>query len=190
LRSDTAVRVAWDGNRFPNADAIMVVYRDIMIDPSKKTAQQIRARPKNRSRRVRDFFVYIAIGTFVAGLAILIGVLEVSARRQMQVAFTGLRISAIAAFVWASLDYNRFIKFWMVRPAPYRKRIKIVFRLFFLACVVGGARDLAETIRKSHQNLTAYVPALPFAAVSCLILYLLVRVVERMAETHWERRSR
>lgn len=161
-----------------------------MSNSSQKTAQQIRARPKNRSRRVRDFFVYIAIGTFVAGLAILLGVLDVSAGRQMEVASAGFKISAIAAFVWASFDYNRFIKFWMVRPAPYRKRIKVVFRLFFLACVVGGVWDLAETIAKSHQKLTSYVAALPFAAVSCLIFYLVVRVVERMAETRWERRSR
>src|SRR5260370_11196879 len=31
----------------------------------------------------------------------------------------GFAVFAIAVFVWASIDYNRFIKFWMLRPAPY-----------------------------------------------------------------------
>jgi len=40
----------------------------------------------------------------------------------------GFEVFAIAAFVWASIDYNRFIKFWMLRPAPYTRRVTVIFR--------------------------------------------------------------
>jgi hypothetical protein len=43
----------------------------------------------------------------------------------------GFRIFEIAVFMWACFDYNRFIKFWMLAPAPYSRRVKIIFRLFF-----------------------------------------------------------
>jgi len=41
----------------------------------------------------------------------------------------GFEVLAIAAFVWASIDYNRFVKFWMLRPAPYPRRVTVIFRV-------------------------------------------------------------
>jgi hypothetical protein len=78
---------------------------------------------------------------------------------KMSLAF---EIFAIGVFVWASIDYNRFIKFWMLRPAPYTRRVQLVFRLFFLACVVGGVWQLAEDIAKSGKPVAFYLAALPF----------------------------
>jgi hypothetical protein len=31
---------------------------------------------------------------------------------------TGFEICVIAILVWASTDYNGFIRFWMLEPAP------------------------------------------------------------------------
>jgi hypothetical protein len=56
----------------------------------------------------------------------------------------GFALFAVAVSIWASIDYNRFIKFWMLRPAPYTQRVKMVFRLFFLAWVIGGTGQLVE----------------------------------------------
>jgi|ERR1700674_271110 len=75
----------------------------------------------------------------------------------------GFAVFAIAVFVWASIDYNRFIKFWMLRPAPYAQRVRVVFRLFFLTCVVGGIWHLADTAA-SGRSVTFYSGALPFGA--------------------------
>jgi hypothetical protein len=39
----------------------------------------------------------------------------------------GFKASVIGVFTWASIDYNRFIKFWMLGPAPYTQRVSIAF---------------------------------------------------------------
>lgn len=31
----------------------------------------------------------------------------------------GLSVCMIAVFIWASIDYSRFIKFWMIRALPF-----------------------------------------------------------------------
>ena len=92
----------------------------------------------------------------------------------------GAAVVGIAVFVWASIDYNKFIKFWMVRPAPYSKRVRIVFRLFFLACVVGGVSHLADTMPPSGTPLTFYLGALVFAVVWFVVFFLMLNFVEWM----------
>ncbi|MBI3644442.1 MAG: hypothetical protein HY233_00515 [Acidobacteriales bacterium] len=94
----------------------------------------------------------------------------------------GFAVFAIAAFVWASIDYNRFIKFWMVGPAPYTRRVRIVFRLFFLACVVGGVWQLADTMAASRKPVTFYLGALLFAAAWFVVFFLMLHFVEWMTE--------
>jgi hypothetical protein len=92
----------------------------------------------------------------------------------------GFAVFAMAVCVWASIDYNRFIKFWMLRPAPYSQRVRIVFRLFFLACVVGGVWHLADTMPDSGTPLTFYLGALLFAAASFLAFLLMLHFLEWM----------
>jgi len=93
----------------------------------------------------------------------------------------GFAIFAPAVFVWASFDYNRFIKFWMLRSAPYTQRVSIFFRLFFLACVVGGVWHLADTVAAAPKRpLTFYLSALAFAAVWFVVFFLMVHFVEWM----------
>jgi len=53
----------------------------------------------------------------------------IDARMAMAMMSIGFAIFAIAVFVWASFDYNRFIKFWMLRSAPYTQRVSIFFSL-------------------------------------------------------------
>jgi len=60
-------------------------------------------------------------------------------------------IFMIGVSVWASIDYNRYIKFWMLRPAPYGRLVRLVFRLFSVACVLGGVWRIAEDIAKSGR---------------------------------------
>ena len=93
----------------------------------------------------------------------------------------GFAFFAVAVFVWAGVDYNRFIKFWMLRPAPYTQRVKVVFRLFFLACLVGGVRHLVEIGTTTGRPAFSYFSALPFAAVWFVVFFLMLRTVEWVA---------
>ena len=93
---------------------------------------------------------------------------------------TGFELCGIAIFVWASIDYNRFIKFWMLRPAPYTQRVRIIFRVFFLACLVGGMWQVAETIAASPRPAMAVLSALPFAAAWLVVVFLILYFVEWM----------
>ena len=90
----------------------------------------------------------------------------------------GFEIFAIGVFVWASIDYNRFIKFWMLRPAPYTRRVRLVFRLFFAACVLGGVWQVAEHIAKSGRPVVFYLTALPFAAAWFVVFSCMLHFVE------------
>jgi hypothetical protein len=90
----------------------------------------------------------------------------------------GLELCGIAVFVWASIDYNRFSKFWMLRPAFYTQRARIIFRLFFLACVVGGAWELADTMAASGRPAWLYLSALPVAAAWFVVFFLMLHFVE------------
>jgi succinate dehydrogenase hydrophobic anchor subunit len=62
-------------------------------------------------------------------------------------------------FTWASIDYNRFIKFWMIRPAQYSKPVKIVFQSFFLLVVVGGLWRIIEDLPRPRQSVNFYLSA-------------------------------
>src|SRR5262249_3113981 len=92
----------------------------------------------------------------------------------------GFGIFAVSVFVWASIDYNRFIKFWMLRPAPYSTRVRITFRLFFAACVIGGSWRVVDDAITSGLPVKSYICALPFAVAWFAIVYVMVRAVERM----------
>jgi hypothetical protein len=96
----------------------------------------------------------------------------------------GFEICAIAVFVWASIDYNRFIKFWMLKPAPYKQWVRVAFRIFFLACVVGGVWRVAEDVVRLGKPATFYLSALPFTAAWFVVFYCMLRVVE------WTKRKR
>ena len=92
----------------------------------------------------------------------------------------GFEIFAIGVFVWASVDYNRFIKFWMLKPAPYSLWVRVGFRIFFIACVVGGVGRLLETSHESRRSATLYLTALPFTAAWFIVFYAMLRLVEWM----------
>ena len=92
----------------------------------------------------------------------------------------GFAVSAASVFVWASVDYNRFIKFWMLRPAPYSKGVRMVFRLFFLACVVGTIWHLADTAAGAGRTAQFYLGALPFAVAWFVAFFLMIHTVEWM----------
>jgi hypothetical protein len=92
----------------------------------------------------------------------------------------GFTAFGIAVFLWASIDYNRFIKFWMLRPAPYSDRVKNTFRLFFLACVVGCVWQLVETVTASAKPALSYLRSLLSAGVWFAVYFLVLHVVEWM----------
>ena len=101
----------------------------------------------------------------------------------------GFEVCAVAVFVWASVDYNRFIKFWMLKPTPYTKRVKIAFRLFFLACVAGGIWQSVEKIVTTGQSLTFYLSTLPFATAWFVVVSVMVRAVEKMNQKRLTKQS-
>jgi hypothetical protein len=92
----------------------------------------------------------------------------------------GFELFAIAVFVWASIDYNRFIKFWMLKPAPYTHRVTMIFRMFFLACVVGGIWQLADSLMGPRQSAFSYLMTLGIAAVWYCIFLGMLHLVEWM----------
>jgi hypothetical protein len=96
---------------------------------------------------------------------------------EMSIAF---EVFAIAAFVWASIDYNRFIKFWMLKPAPYTRGITIIFRLFFLACVIGGGWQLADSVTSSRQSAIFYLSTLGITGAWFVAFVLMLHFVEWM----------
>jgi hypothetical protein len=92
----------------------------------------------------------------------------------------GFQISAVVLLLWASLDYNRFIKFWMLRPAPYSKRVTVGFRLFFLACVVGGIWRVFDDIVQARQSPVFHLSTVAIALAWIVVFFLLVYVVEQL----------
>ena len=93
----------------------------------------------------------------------------------------GFTVCMIAVFVWASIDYNRFMK-WMLRPAPYRPLVVILFRIFFFAFVLGASRQLITTAVELRKSAIFYLSALPFALGWFAVFFLMIN--------HLERRSR
>ena len=92
----------------------------------------------------------------------------------------GFEIFAVCVFLWASVDYNRFIKFWVLKPAPYKLWGRVVFRIFFVACVVGGIWQVAGDFTRSGRSATFYLTALPFTAAWFTVFYIMLRLVEWM----------
>jgi len=92
----------------------------------------------------------------------------------------GFVLFATAVFVWASVDYNRFIKFWTLNPAPYTPRVKLIFRIFFLACVVSSGWGLAVTIIRSGKPAMLYLSALPFTCAWLVVFFFMLRWLEWM----------
>ncbi len=98
-----------------------------------------------------------------------------------------LLVCMTVVFIWASIDYNRFIKFWMIRPAPYARPVIVIFRVFFLACVVGGLWRVVETAIHSPRPATFYLSALPVALGCFVVFFLMINLVERK---HQKRRAK
>jgi len=96
----------------------------------------------------------------------------------------GFEIFAAAVFVWASIDYNRFIKFWMLRTAPYTRWVKVFFRIFFFACAIGGIWQVGEDFARSGRSASFYLTALPFTAAWFVVFYVMLRLVEWMKTRH------
>jgi hypothetical protein len=77
----------------------------------------------------------------------------------------GFDLAVIGVFIWASIDPNRFIKFWIFRPAPYSWSVRLVFRLLFLAVAVGGLWGIAETIYGLKHSISFYLSAMLISVV-------------------------
>ena len=91
----------------------------------------------------------------------------------------GFTVCMVAVFLWASIDYTRFIKFWMLRPAPYRPLVVTLFRTFFFACVLGGSWQLVTTVVELRKPVIFYLSAFPFALGWFAVFFLMLNLVER-----------
>jgi len=103
---------------------------------------------------------------------------------------TGFEIFAIGVFVWASIDHDRFIKFWMLRPAPYTRRVRLIFRLFFAVCALGGVWQIAEDVAKSGRLVVFYVTALPFTVAWFVVFFCMLHFVEWLNRKRRANRNR
>jgi|HubBroStandDraft_4_1064222.scaffolds.fasta_scaffold34875_1 hypothetical protein len=87
---------------------------------------------KNRSHRVRDFFLYIVIGVFVAALAILLGVHQAKTGQRPDLAFKWIAFALNTAFVFGSS--LRATRPWLRQP----KLWAVLAILFLLHGTIGA----------------------------------------------------
>ncbi len=90
----------------------------------------------------------------------------------------GFEAVGICLFIWASIDPNRFIKFWMRKPAPYSKLVQILFRSVFLLCVLGGVLEFASHLHDVRPAAELYVHTILTFAISLAVIFALVHIVE------------
>jgi hypothetical protein len=87
--------------------------------------------------------------------------------------------AAIAAvYVWAIIDCDRLIKFFILRPGPYTKPVRVVFRLFFLTIAAGCIWGIVEEVHKSKHSTNYYLGALFVSVVVFGFIYLWLNVLE------------
>ena len=101
----------------------------------------------------------------------------------------GFQLAGVGLFVWASLDCNRFIKFWMIKPAPYSMPVRAVFRLFFLACVVGALWQIGGNAGHLQWSLRICLFATLVFIVGMAVIFVMINVVERMGLKRLRRRQ-
>ena len=89
-------------------------------------------RLKNRSHRVRDFFLYIVIGVAVAALAILLGVHQAKTGQRPDLAFKWIAFALNTAFVFGSS--LRATRPWLRKP----KLWAVLAILFLLHGTIGA----------------------------------------------------
>ncbi|MGA9668610.1 MAG: hypothetical protein WBQ94_05335 [Terracidiphilus sp.] len=101
----------------------------------------------------------------------------------------GFELAGVGLFIWASFDYNRFIKFWMIKPAPYSMPVRAVFRLFFLACVAGALWQIGEDARHFQWSLRFCLFATLVFIVGMAVIFVMINVVEWMGLKRLGRRQ-
>ena len=89
----------------------------------------------------------------------------------------GFLIATVFVAAWWNLQPVRFMGFWM-KP-PYKSSTVAWFRLFFAACLVGGAVSLAQEILGRPRALSDYRGAIIDAAGWIVVWWVMVRVMER-----------
>ena len=88
-------------------------------------------------------------------------------------------IAAIAAvYIWAIIDCDRHIKFFIHRPGPYKKSVRVVSRLLFLAIASGCIWGIVEEVHKSKHSTNYYLGALFVSIVVFGFIYLWLNVLE------------
>lgn len=90
----------------------------------------------------------------------------------------GFNLDGVGLFVWASADYNRLIKFWMLRPAPSSKPVRAAFRLIFFACVVGGLWQIGEDARHFGWSFHFCLIATLVCVVGMTAIFMMINLIE------------
>jgi hypothetical protein len=88
-------------------------------------------RLKNRSHRVRDFFLYIVIGVAFAGLAIVLGVHQAKTGQRPDLAFKWIAFALNTAFVFGS-------SVRATRPWLKKSKLSVLAILFLLHGTIGA----------------------------------------------------
>src|SRR6266550_4768616 len=82
-----------------------------------RTQTTLMAEHQDRSHRLRDFLVYIAVGTSIAVLAVTLGVYQAKTgdKPEVLLKWVGFAIMTMLVFLWAIRTYRPFWKngrFW------------------------------------------------------------------------------
>ena len=93
----------------------------------------------------------------------------------------GFLMAGFAWTLWWNIDAQRFIKFYGISGPPYHPWIKTGFRIFFALCSLGAAVDLWRRLQERTRPENFYRDALAVAAVWFIVIVLLVKIVEWVA---------
>jgi hypothetical protein len=93
----------------------------------------------------------------------------------------GFLIASFFWTLWWNVDWQRFIKFYGIRGPQYHPWIKTGFRVFFALCSVGAAVDLWRRLQERVRPGSFYRDALIVAGAWFIVIVLLVKTVEWVA---------
>lgn len=93
----------------------------------------------------------------------------------------GFLIASFFWTLWWNVDWQRFIKFYGIRGPQYHPWIRTGFRVFFALCSLGAAVDLWRRLQERVRPGTFYRDALIAAGAWFIVIVLLVKTVEWVA---------
>ncbi len=101
----------------------------------------------------------------------------------------GFLMAGFAWTLWWNIDWQRFIKFYGVSGPPYRRWIEVAFRGFFALCSLGAGRELLRQLLERSRPAQFYRNAFLIAAAWFIVIVIMVKALEWLANRRKKVRS-